>query len=163
MRATVAAERNKVPRREWVRLLADYGGGSPSGPAYRLVWGYSDPDRYGVPERWLERWHLEWWSPVFRSHERIITFEEGISKTYMEPTLEVLRQAVGAHRQTVARTTFEIRKKIQEDMWAQQAATDAKKEEIMGEMAAAFPFKSWIPVSGPTTPESRRKAEYGGT
>jgi len=163
MRVTVGSERNRIPRREWVALVTDYGGAVSSGPAYRLVWGYSDVDRYMFPERWLERWHLEWWSPVSNAYERIVTFEEGISKNHMEPTLEVLRQAIGGHRLTRARSHVEIRRGIEADMLAQQKAEDARKEAVVDGMTAAFPFKSWIPVSGPATPESRRKAEYGGT
>lgn len=162
MSIKIGAERHKVPYKEWRQALLEQGGSFNGAPRYRLCWGYDDHERYSVPERWLERWHLEWFHPVSASYERIATFEEGITKEFMSPTIALLLEAVSAHQKTVGRKAKEIRAKIEAEVAAQERATAARKVDLMEEAETAFPFKTWMPVSGPMTAERRRRSEYGG-
>ncbi len=163
MEVKVGAERNRQPLHEWEEALLRGGRvGYGSQPSYRIVWGYSNHDRYRMPERWLERWHVEWWHPLTREYERLATIEEGITKEFMSPTVDLLRELVDAHRLTVARTSKEIKAKIEAEMAAREAASVKTKEDLMEDATAAFPLKTWMPVSGPMTAETRRRSEYGG-
>lgn len=162
MKIEIGADRNRVPRPEWVVTLREQGGLVNGMPAYRLVWGYVDHDRYRQPERWLERWHLEWLHPMTRQYERLVTFEEGITKEFMPPTVALLIETLEAHQRTTERTRKQIREKIEREIAQREEASAAKKEAHMEDSLAAFPLKTWMPVSGPMTAESRRRSEYGG-
>ena len=162
MKIKIGADRNRLPRTEWVVALREQGGLVGGKPAYRLVWGYMDYDRYHQPERWLERWHLEWLHPMTRQYERLVTFEEGITKGFMSPTIALLIETLEAHQRTTERSQKQIRDKIERELAQREAASAAKKDEHMEDSLAAFPLKTWMPVSGPMTAESRRRSEYGG-
>lgn len=148
----VGAERNRRPLKQW----------RPRNENYRLVWGWSDRERYSIPERWLERWHLEWHSNRTHAWERIATFEEGITKEYIEPCSDWIDDLLNQHRRTLARTSAEIRAAIEAELAEKEAAGEKRKIETQKELEAPFALKQWMPTSGPLTPESRRRATWEG-
>jgi len=163
MKITIGATRDMATQKEWWQTLRNHGGLTLGGDMnYRLTWGYHDRGRYSTPERWLERWHLEWLHPVSREYERIATFEEGITKEFMSPTTTLLIEALNLHRKTVERSRDEIHAKVAGELAERERQASEKKLGMMEDSMAAFPLKTWMPVSGPMTPEKRRRSEYGG-
>lgn len=143
--------------------------------------------KYQDRARHRERWHLEKWVPAesFGSPERwyasammdvhgtmlnvlgefpgngdyvrVVVFENYHTGEYVEPTADMVREAITRNRQHAEQTRLQIRLKIQAEMDAKKKAAEERMDERLGENEAAFPFKTWIPASGPMTPEHRRR------
>lgn len=150
MKITVGAEHDLRPRKEWRPYKEDY----------RIVWGWSRPERYWTPARWLERWHLEWFSPFTSDWERISTFEEGITKEFLAPCRDWITDLINQHARTRARTYAEIRAGIEAEMLAEKLKGQKAQDDVLHGYRAPFPGTSWIPASGPATDKSRRKAVW---
>lgn len=146
--------------------------------------------KYIDRERHKERWHLEKWvspesfgSPEqwyaaavmdvngaavnvlgeFPSHGdyvRVVVFENYHTGEYVEPDADMVREAITRNRQHAERTKREIREKIKAEMEAKKKAVSDKQDAILGDAEAAFAFKTWMPVSGPMTPEYRRRDKW---
>lgn len=167
---------SRLPRREWTDLLARYGGRTPTDALrYRLVWGFAELPQYWYEPRWLEKWHLEWATPDLDPwrlglrpgnhgafYARVFTFEtpSGDGFRYVEPTHTLLREAVGAHRLTLARSDLEIRSRIQQEEEEKRKADDAHATDLVKSHYTAFPGSSWLPVGGPMTAKHRRLDTY---
>ena len=154
---------------------------------FRLVWGWDVRDftgehlffRYDIPERWLERFHLEYWVPpetygspeawsykeldryvgLFpRSggYERFITFEKAKTHEFIEPTPALVTEAVGLFRRRPRLGDDELRSRIYEEMDTKHEAGIKKRHDIIDANVGAFGLTPWMAVSGPLTPTSRR-------
>jgi hypothetical protein len=137
--------------------------------------------------RHCERWHLEKWVPAesFGTPEswysagmvdvdgakvnvlgaypadgdyvRVIVFENYFTGEFVAPTADMVVEAIIRNRQHAEQSKLQIRQKIQADLAARKKAADERMDAEIGEREAAFPFRTWIATSGPTTPEYRRR------
>lgn len=143
--------------------------------------------KYIDKERHKERWHLEKWVPAesFGSPEqwyqsaimdvhgtavnvlgefpgngdyvRVVIFENYHTGEYVEPDADMVREAITRNRQHAEQSRQQVHDKIQAEIDRKKKAVSDKQDEILGEAEAAFAFKNWMPVSGPMTPEYRRR------
>ena len=146
--------------------------------------------KYQDRARHRERWHLEKWVPAesFGSPEqwyqsaimdvhgkavnvlgefpgngdyvRVVIFENYSTGEYVEPDADMVREAITRNRQHAEKSKLEIRLKIQAEMDRKKKAVSEKQDEILGDAEAAFPFKTWMPVGGPMSPEHRRRDRW---
>lgn len=167
------------------RLVWGYQRGHWIGDSYHL--------KYVDRHRHRERWHLEKWAPAsdFGTPEqwyasamvdfggrmvnvlgpypaqgdyvRVVVFENYFTSEYVRPLESLVVEAIVRNRQHAEQSRLEIRRKIQNDIAATQRAADAQMDEVMGSREAAFPFKNWMPMSGPMTPEARRRDRWDPT
>jgi hypothetical protein len=161
------------------RIVWGWQRGDWFGGEWRLK--YQDRDRH------KERWHLEKWVPAesFGSPEkwyqsaimdvggepmnvlgefpgngdyvRVVVFENYHTGEYVEPDADMVREAITRNRQYAERSRQQIHDKIQAEMDRKKKAVSDKQDDILGDAEAAFAFKTWMPVSGPMTPEHRRR------
>lgn len=167
------------------RLVWGHQRGHWIGDSYHL--------KYVDRHRHRERWHLEKWVPAesFGTPEqwyssamvdfggrlvnvlgpyptqgdyvRVVVFENYFTGEYVRPIESLVVEAIVRNRQHAEQSALEIRKKIQDDLDAKRRAADAQMDEVMGSREAAFPFKNWMPMSGPMTPEARRRDRWDPT
>lgn len=143
--------------------------------------------KYTDRMRHRERWHLEKWVPAesFGTPEqwyaaaivdfsgapvnvlgpypsrgdyvRVIVFENYYTGEYVRPEAEMVREAIIRNRQHAEQDKATIRKRIEAEMAEKRKASEQRMDAEMEEREAAFALKTWMPVSGPMTPESRRR------
>ncbi len=181
--------RNLRPSREAIQTLRRLSGSNVYGAErFRLVWGWDVRDftgenlffRYDVPERWLERFHLEYWAPpgsfgtpetwIYNGYdksigpyprgggyERFMTFEHARTHEFIYPTPLLVTEALGLARRAMLRpSSEEIATSIMEDKRLKAEAVRTQRHDIVDNNISAFGLSPWMPVSGPMTPTTRR-------
>ena len=161
------------------RVVWGWRRGDWFGGAWRL--------KYIDRERHKERWHLEKWVPAesFGTPEqwyssavmdvagktvnvlgpypaegdyvRVVVFENYHTGEYVEPDADMVREAITRNRQHAEQSKLQIRKKIEAEQERKKKAAQEKMDEAIDANEAAFPFKVWMPTSGPMSPEHRRR------
>lgn len=160
-------------------------------PNYRVIWGYQrgvwiNGEFVFKYVRAKERFILEKWVspeklaahmapelyeavgepfPNRGEYECLFVFEDPITNGYVRPTVELVRQAIERNQRSAARTQREINAGIEQEMETKRRDTERTKDDILDDALCAFPEKSWVSVSGPQTPTSRRsfeKSDIGG-
>lgn len=139
--------------------------------------------RYSDPERHLERFHLERWIhpdfypseerwesfamaeidgqlvnvlgpyPRHGDYEHLFTFED---PDYVRPSIEICEAAIQRNQRLMARTSGEIQERQEARAADKRHAIESKKDDLVHDAQAAFPLRTWMPVSGPMTATARR-------
>jgi hypothetical protein len=146
--------------------------------------------RYDAHEGHLERWHLERWLPAETfgtpesweetgskvvdgetvnvlgpypaqgDYERILVFENFRTKEYVEPELSTVEEAILGNLKIRERTKAQHKAQVEDRMERRRKEADARMDEAIEENLSAFAGKTWMPVSGPMTPETHRRSEW---
>ena len=146
---------------------------------------YDTPERH--LERWhLERWAppsmygtpYEWYTVALKAtpdggvlnvmgefpsegdYERILTFENVMTREPMKPTVDLVIEAITRNRQHREQSKQQIADKISARLSAKAAEEARRKDDRLTEMEAPFAMKHWISMSGKNTPEWRRRPDW---
>lgn len=123
-------------------------------------------ESFGTPEQWYQSAMMDVGGtvvnvlgpyPVDGDYVRVIVFENYYTGEFVRPDPDMVAEAIVRNRQHAEQSRAQIRKNIAADIEERRREADARMNEEIEKREAAFAFKTWMPASGPMTPEYRRR------
>lgn len=114
------------------------------------------PEAYGTPDTWQATtqqvdggmtMHTLGEFP-YRGDYEAVTVCQGKDGEFVMPTAQAAADIVKWHMRLRHRTSDEIKNDIEEEMAAEEKDRIQKYHDIIDSEAAAFPWKTWVPMAG---------------
>ena len=116
------------------------------------------PEKYGSPDDWYEITEsyirgqkvARLGDYPHRGDYELVATMEGPNGEYVAPNAQAVEDMIRLHQRVRHRKPYAIRESLNEELESRKREREQKYRDILDSQAVAFPWKTWVPVTGPS-------------